>query len=147
MPTHFKNNALVNSLLKNNLLDDLSTKRVDCLITVGNFSLSKRIYTALNKVIYWKYFSFIKWVEELDHLHSYLIYIFQIEMSTMKIILISFSPDWPNNLIICKNMFFHQCLSVTKDYTKLSNIYKLLRKIHQMQLFGLKTSHLSKLFL
>ncbi len=48
--THIKNNALVKSLVKNNLFDDLSTKRVDCYITVGNFSLSKRIYTALNQV-------------------------------------------------------------------------------------------------
>jgi len=50
MPTHFKNNALVKTLVKNNIFDDLATKRVDCFITVGNFSLSKRIYTALNQV-------------------------------------------------------------------------------------------------
>ncbi len=50
IPTHVKNNSLVNGLIKNNIFDDLSTKRVDCFITVGNFSLSKRIYTALNKV-------------------------------------------------------------------------------------------------
>ena len=50
IPTHVKNNSLVNKLIKNNIFDDLLTKRVDCFITVGNFSLSKRIYTALNKV-------------------------------------------------------------------------------------------------
>lgn len=49
MPTHFKNNALVRNLMKNKLFDDLATKRVDCFITVGNYSLSKRIYTALNQ--------------------------------------------------------------------------------------------------
>ncbi len=41
---------LLNQLMKNNIFDDFSTKRVDGLITVGNFSLSKRIYTALNSV-------------------------------------------------------------------------------------------------
>lgn len=46
--THIKNKMLLNQLLKKNIFDDLSTKRVDGLITVGNFSLSKRIYTALN---------------------------------------------------------------------------------------------------
>lgn len=45
---------LLNQLLKNNIFDDLSTKRVDSFITVGNYSLSKRIYTSLNQVIqYW----------------------------------------------------------------------------------------------
>jgi hypothetical protein len=46
---------LVNQLLKKNIFDDLSTKRVDGFITVGNYSLSKRIYTALNSV--WPFFS------------------------------------------------------------------------------------------
>lgn len=41
---------LMRNLLKNNIFDNLSTKRVDCFVTVGNFSLSKRLYTALNQV-------------------------------------------------------------------------------------------------
>lgn len=49
IPTHIKNNSLVRGLIKNNIFDDLYTKRVDCFITVGNFSLSKRIYSALNQ--------------------------------------------------------------------------------------------------
>jgi hypothetical protein len=53
--THVKNNALVKSLVKNNLFDELSTKRVDCYVTVGNFSLSKRIYSALNQVQFYSF--------------------------------------------------------------------------------------------
>lgn len=54
------NNALVRNLLRNNIFDDLATKRVDCYITVGNFSLSKRIYTALDKVILYQTFKYCK---------------------------------------------------------------------------------------
>jgi len=67
IPTHIKNNSLVNRLIKNNIFDDLATKRVDCFVTVGNFSFSKSI---------------VGKVDDLNYLHSYSILIWLIETTT-----------------------------------------------------------------
>lgn len=143
IPTHFKNNALVKNLLKNNIFDDLATKRVDCLITVGNFSLSKRIYTALNTVNADLKFSTAKRVLSLDLQHFCSIITFQRETSTTKNISIIFSTDMVDFQTTWQNMFSLQCALDMKDFTELSNICKPLRKTHQTHLSCQRTSHLS----